>query len=152
MSHGGGEGSMKVVVAALVGNLAIAACKFGAAYYSKSAAMLAEAVHSLSDTGNQALLLVGMRLALRPPSERHPFGRAGEQYFWPFIVSLLLFSIGGAFSISAGIHTIHDPGQGATGRQRPAADPGLGLFLIPLRRRRRTNGVLRPGVSDTLRK
>jgi cation diffusion facilitator family transporter len=130
MSHGGGEGSMKVVVAALVGNLAIAACKFGAAYFSKSAAMLAEAVHSLSDTGNQALLLVGMRLALRPASERHPFGRAGEQYFWPFIVSLLLFSIGGAFAIYEGVHKIHDPGRAPTSTQLLAAYVVLGVSVV----------------------
>ncbi|MBL8682857.1 MAG: cation transporter [Myxococcales bacterium] len=117
MSHGGGGDSLKVVMAALAGNLAIAVLKFVAAYFSKSAAMLAEAVHSVSDTGNQALLIVGMRLAMRPADERHPFGRSGEQYFWPFIVSLLLFAVGGAFAIYEGIHKIHDPGQEATTRQ-----------------------------------
>jgi cation diffusion facilitator family transporter len=130
MSHGGGEGSMKVVIAALAGNLAIAACKFGAAYFSKSAAMLAEAVHSLSDTGNQALLLVGMRLALRPADERHPFGRAGEQYFWPFIVSLLLFAVGGAFAIYEGVHKMHDPGPAASNMQLLAAYVVLGVSVV----------------------
>lgn len=131
MSHGGGgEDSMKVVMAALAGNLAIAVCKFGAAYFSKSAAMLAEAVHSLSDTGNQALLIVGMRLALRPATEKHPFGRSGEQYFWPFIVSLLLFAIGGAFAIYEGIHKIHDPGPEATGKQLIAAYVVLGVSVV----------------------
>ncbi|MDP3275967.1 MAG: cation diffusion facilitator family transporter [Deltaproteobacteria bacterium] len=130
MSHGQGDGAMKVVIAALAGNLAIAACKFGAAYFSKSAAMLAEAVHSLSDTGNQALLLVGMRLALRPASEQHPFGRSGEQYFWPFIVSLLLFAVGGAFAIYEGIHKMHEPGLPATTAQLAIAYVVLGVSVV----------------------
>ena len=97
MSHGSEGGSTRVVIAALGGNVAIAISKFVAAHYSHSAAMLAEAVHSLSDTGNQVLLLIGMRLALRAPDDRHPFGRAMEHYFWPFVVSFLLFAMGGAF-------------------------------------------------------
>jgi cation diffusion facilitator family transporter len=100
--------SRKVVLAALAGNVAIAACKLGAAYLSHSTATLAEAVHSMADTGNQALLLVGMRLASKPASERFPFGRAGERYFWPFVVALLLFSLGGAFAVSDGLdHLLH---------------------------------------------
>jgi cation diffusion facilitator family transporter len=101
--------SRKVVLAALAGNVAIALCKFGAAYMSASTATLAEAVHSLADTGNQALLLVGMRLALRPESERFNFGRASEQYFWPFVVALLLFSVGGAFAVFDGIDQLLHP-------------------------------------------
>ncbi|HEY1697696.1 MAG TPA: cation diffusion facilitator family transporter [Polyangiaceae bacterium] len=102
--------SRKVVLAALAGNVAIAACKFGAAWATHSTATLAEAVHSLADTGNQALLLVGMRLALRPADERFPFGRASERYFWPFVVALLLFSVGGAFAIFDGVdHLVHPP-------------------------------------------
>jgi cation diffusion facilitator family transporter len=104
--------SRKVVLAALAGNVAIAACKFGAAFLSHSTATLAEAVHSLADTGNQALLLVGMRLAMRPADERFPFGRASERYFWPFVVALLLFSVGGAFAIFDGIaHLLHPPDE-----------------------------------------
>jgi len=100
--------SRKVVLAALAGNIAIAACKFAAAYLSHSTATLAEAVHSLADTGNQALLLVGMRLALQPANERFNFGRAGERYFWPFVVALLLFSVGGAFAVFDGVdHLLH---------------------------------------------
>src|SRR4029079_17530653 len=98
----------KVVIAALAGNLAIATCKFGAAFMSGSTATLAEAVHSVADTGNQALLLVGMRLAARPASDRFPFGRSGEMYFWPFVVALMLFSVGGAFAIYDGFdHVFH---------------------------------------------
>src|SRR5579859_6743872 len=107
--------SRKVVLAALAGNVAIAACKFGAAYLAHSTATLAEAVHSVADTGNQALLLVGMHLAAKPPNDRFPFGRASERYFWPFVVALLLFSVGGAFAIFEGIdrllHHAEPPGS-----------------------------------------
>lgn len=107
--------SKKVVIAALAGNLAICVCKFGAAFLSGSSATLAEAVHSVADTGNQGLLLVGMRLAAQPPDERFPFGRSGEKYFWPFVVALMLFSVGGAFAIYDGIihlaHPQHEQGS-----------------------------------------
>ena len=100
--------SRKVVLAALAGNVAIAACKFAAAFLSRSSATLAEAVHSLADTGNQALLLVGMHLAAQPASERFPFGRASERYFWPFVVAVMLLSVGGAFAVFEGIdHLLH---------------------------------------------
>ncbi len=97
------EGSRKVVIAALAGNLAITTCKFTAAWFSGSTATMAEAVHSLADSGNQALLLVGMRLAVRAADARYPFGRASELYFWPFVVALMLFSLGGAFGVYEGI-------------------------------------------------
>ncbi len=113
MSH---ADSRKVVLAALAGNVAIAACKFAAAYASQSAATLAEAVHSLADTGNQGLLLVGMSLAARPASERFPFGRASERYFWPFVVALLLFSVGGAFAIFDGVSQLVHPEPAAHDR------------------------------------
>jgi len=100
--------SRKVVLVALAGNVAIAACKFAAAILSHSTATLAEAVHSLADTGNQALLLVGMQLAARPASERFPFGRASERYFWPFVVAVMLLSVGGAFAVFDGLdHLLH---------------------------------------------
>jgi cation diffusion facilitator family transporter len=105
----------KVVIAALAGNMAIATCKFGAAFMSGSTATLAEAVHSLADTGNQGLLLVGMRLAMRPADDRFPFGRSGEKYFWPFVVALMLFSVGGAFAVYDGIEHIANPGHGEHG-------------------------------------
>ncbi len=106
MSH---ADSRKVVLAALAGNVAIAVCKFAAAYVTQSASTLAEAVHSLADTGNQGLLLVGMNLAARPATERFPFGRASERYFWPFVVALLLFSVGGAFAVFDGIDQLLHP-------------------------------------------
>ncbi|HEY2369012.1 MAG TPA: cation diffusion facilitator family transporter [Polyangiaceae bacterium] len=98
------EGSRKVVIAALAGNVAIAVCKFGAAIVSGSTATLAEAVHSVADSGNQGLLLLGIYLASRPATPRYPFGRASERYFWPFVVALILFSLGGAFAIYEGVH------------------------------------------------
>jgi cation diffusion facilitator family transporter len=122
--------SRKVVLAALAGNVAIAACKFAAAGLSHSTATLAEAVHSLADTGNQALLLVGMRLALRPASDRFPFGRASERYFWPFVVALLLFSVGGAFAVFDGIdHLAHPVPVESHGRIWSYAVLGLSLAL-----------------------
>lgn len=105
----------KVVIAALAGNLAIATCKFGAAFMSGSTATLAEAVHSVADTGNQGLLLVGMHLASRPADDRFPFGRSGEKYFWPFVVALMLFSVGGAFAVYDGVHHILHPSRGEHG-------------------------------------
>ncbi len=98
------EGSRKVVIAALAGNVAIAACKFFAAVVSGSTATLAEAIHSVADSGNQGLLLLGIYLAAQPPSPKYPFGRATERYFWPFVVALILFSLGGAFAIYEGVH------------------------------------------------
>lgn len=119
-----------MVLAALAGNVAIAVCKFVAAYFSHSAAMLAEAVHSLSDTGNQVLLLIGMRLALRAPDDRHPFGRAMEHYFWPFVVSFLLFALGGAFGLYEGVHKLHTPGPTPTGRELLWAYAVLGTSVV----------------------
>jgi cation diffusion facilitator family transporter len=105
--HGGGD-PVKVIRAALFANLAIAVCKFVAAYLSHSTATLAEAVHSLADTGNQGLLFLGVTLASRR-DDRYAFGRAMERYFWPFIVALLLFSLGGAFALYEGIHKAIHP-------------------------------------------
>src|ERR1700760_2683591 len=99
--HGGGD-PVQVIRAALYANPAIATGKFGAAYFSKSTSTLAEAVHSLADTGNQALLFVGVRLATKN-DPRFMFGRAAERYFWPFIVALLLFSVGGMFALVEGV-------------------------------------------------
>jgi cation diffusion facilitator family transporter len=102
------EGSRKVVIAALAGNVAIATCKMTAALVSGSTATLAEAIHSLADSGNQALLLLGIHLAARPANARYPFGRASELYFWPFVVALILFTLGGAFAIYEGVHHLID--------------------------------------------
>lgn len=105
MSHGESN-SLRVVVAALAGNVLIALCKFVAAFFSGSIATLAEAVHSVADCVNQVLLMVGMRRAERPPTILHPFGHAAESYFWPFMVSILLFVLGSAFALYEGIHDL----------------------------------------------
>lgn len=105
MSAPSGEGdSLRVVVAALAGNLLIAISKFAAAFVTGSMATLAEAVHSVADCANQVLLMVGLRRAERPPTVLHPFGHAVESYFWPFMVSILIFLLGGAFATYEGIH------------------------------------------------
>jgi cation diffusion facilitator family transporter len=97
---------MRAVFAALAANLGIAATKFVAFLFTGSASMLAEAVHSVADTGNEVLLLVGRGRSLRPPSDEHPFGFGRERYFYGFVVSVMLFTVGAAFSVFDGIHKI----------------------------------------------
>jgi cation diffusion facilitator family transporter len=101
--------SVKVVVAALGCNALIAVSKFVAASVTGSAAMLSEALHSVADTGNQALLLFGIRRASRPPDARHPFGYGKELYFWSFVVAIILFSMGAGVSLYEGMHKLRDP-------------------------------------------
>lgn len=113
MSHGGGDAA-KVIRAALFANLGIALCKFVAAYLSGSTATLAEAVHSVADTGNQALLFIGLRLATQRRDDVFAFGRAMERYFWPFLVAILLFSVGGAFAVYEGVHKLMHPEPAST--------------------------------------
>src|SRR5665213_4385923 len=102
------DGSTKVVLAALAGNVAIAVAKFGAFAVSGSSAMLTEAIHSLVDTGDQVLLLIGQKRSARDPDASHPLGYGMEAYFWSFIVALMVFLVGGALSIWAGVrHILH---------------------------------------------
>jgi cation diffusion facilitator family transporter len=100
---------MRAVVAALGANLGIAVTKFIAFLFTGSASMLAESVHSVADTGNEVLLLVGHGRSLRPPSDEHPFGFGRERYFYGFVVSVMLFTVGAAFSVYDGIHKIVNP-------------------------------------------
>jgi len=100
--------SSKVIYAALMGNSLIAATKFAAAAISGSSAMFSEGIHSLVDTGNQVLLLHGLRKARKLPCERFPFGHGKEIYFWSFAVAILIFAVGSGVSLYEGIiHTIH---------------------------------------------
>lgn len=102
------ENDTKHIIQSLVVNVIIALVKFVAAFFTKSGAMLAEALHSASDCGNQILLLVGVRQARKPATEKHPFGYGRAIYFWSFMVALMLFLGGGVFSIYEGIHkTMH---------------------------------------------
>src|SRR5499433_4001075 len=94
--------SRTAVMAALLGNAALAVMKGVAAVSTRSAAMVAETFHSVADTGNQVLLFLGLRLSERPPDRAHGFGHGRDVYFWAFVVSLMLFSLGGAFSIWEG--------------------------------------------------
>lgn len=107
----GEANSLRAILLALGANFAIFVAKLVAAIFTGSGAMLAEAVHSLADCGNQGLLLLGMRQAGRPPSSEYPLGWGRALYFWSFLVAMLLFSVGGMFSLYEGIHklTHHEP-------------------------------------------
>ena len=101
--------SRKVIVAALIGNALISVTKFGAAMFTGSAAMFSEGIHSVVDTGNQVLLLYGLKRAEKPPDEAFPFGYGKEIYFWSFVVAILIFGIGAGISIYEGMHQVLDP-------------------------------------------
>jgi cation diffusion facilitator family transporter len=103
------DGSRKAVLAALFANLGIAAAKAVGWLFTGAASMLAEAVHSLADSTNQALLLWGGEAARRPPTEEHPFGFGQERYFWSFVVALVIFSLGGIFALVEGIEKLRHP-------------------------------------------
>jgi cation diffusion facilitator family transporter len=103
------SGGSKAVLAALGANLGIAVTKFGAFALTGSSSMLAEAIHSVADSGNQVLLLVGAARARREADDRHPFGYGRERYFYAFVVSVVLFSVGGLFAVYEGIHKIEHP-------------------------------------------
>jgi cation diffusion facilitator family transporter len=116
------SGSRKVIILSLLANAGIAVSKLAGALFTGSAALMAEAVHSASDCGNQLLLLYGRKVAAIGPTERHPMGRAREGFFWSFAVALLLFSLGGLFSLYEGIHKILDP--------HPLEYPMVGVIIL----------------------
>jgi cation diffusion facilitator family transporter len=103
------EGSRRAIVAALVANTGIAIAKFVGFLITGSASLLAEAVHSVADTSNQGLLLLGGSRARRRATPQHPFGYGRERYFWAFVVALVLFSMGGLFAIYEGIEKLRHP-------------------------------------------
>ncbi len=102
-------GDTSHIIQSLFANMAIAAAKGVAAFFTGSGAMLAEAIHSLADCSNQGLLLLGVKAAQKPADEAHPMGYGRNLYFWSFMVAMLLFSVGGAFSVYEGIHKIMHP-------------------------------------------
>ena len=106
MAH---ESSAKAILYAFCANLGIALAKLGAAIYTHSGSMLAESIHSFADCGNQVLLYLGLKQSQRPPTPQHPLGFGKISYFWSFIVALMLFSVGGLFSITEGWHKLHEP-------------------------------------------
>ncbi|MFM6974443.1 MAG: cation diffusion facilitator family transporter [Agromyces sp.] len=103
------SGSNRAIIAALLANLGIAATKFIAWAFSGSASMLAEAVHSLADSGNQILLIIGARTSRRDATAAHPFGYGRDRYVYAFVVSIVLFSVGGMFSIYEGLDKLQHP-------------------------------------------
>lgn len=102
-------GSRRAILAAFFANLGLATAKFVGFAFTGASSMLAEAIHSCADTGNQALLLLGGRLARREATEAHPFGYGRERYFWSFVVALVLFTLGSLFAINEGIEKIRHP-------------------------------------------
>ena len=105
------SGTKTVIYAALIGNGLISITKFAAAAFTGSAAMFAEGIHSVVDTGNQGLLLYGLRRAKRPADERFPFGHGKEIYFWSFVVAILIFALGSGISMYEGIHRVMHPSE-----------------------------------------
>jgi cation diffusion facilitator family transporter len=142
MSHG----NQKVVLAAMSGNAVITLCKFVAALLSGSVAMLAEAVHSLADTANQALLLLGSHLGKKSDPVRYPLGRASEIYFWAFVVAMMLFLLGGVFAIYEGVHKLFSSPQETSSPVLPLIVLGVSVaceaasFAVAFREFRKQKG------------
>jgi cation diffusion facilitator family transporter len=124
----GGEGGRRAIFAALAANLGIAVAKFIAFLFTGSASLMAESVHSVADSGNQALLLFGRKRAERPVTPQHPFGYGRERFFYAFIVAVVLFTVGSVFSLYEGWHKIGNPHA----VESPAWAFGVLIFAIGL--------------------
>ncbi|MGE5565339.1 MAG: cation diffusion facilitator family transporter [Parcubacteria group bacterium] len=138
--------SKLAIYAAAGGNLAIAVSKFVAFFFTGSSALLTEGIHSVVDTGNQGLLMLGLTRAAKPPDAGHPFGHGMELYFWSFVVALMIFALGGAFSVYEGVQKVMEP--------EPMSRPWINFlvlgvaivfegasFTIAMREHRRRNPV-----------
>ncbi|MCA1713231.1 MAG: cation diffusion facilitator family transporter [Actinobacteria bacterium] len=123
MSAGGGK---TAILAALGANLAIAVAKFVGFLITASSSLLAESVHSLADSGNQVLLLVGQKRGAREADERHPFGYGRDRYFYSFVVALVLFSLGSLFALYEGYEKVHEPHE----LDSPVVAFGILIFAI----------------------
>jgi len=121
------SGSTKAILAALFANLGIAIAKFVGYAFTSSSSMLAEAIHSVADTSNQALLLLGGRRAARDATPEHPFGFGRERYFWSFIVALVLFTLGGLFAIFEGVHKL-----GEASHEVSNVEWAIGILVIAI--------------------
>jgi cation diffusion facilitator family transporter len=124
MSHQ--ANSLKSIFYALAANFTIAIAKLVAAIITHSGSMMAESIHSFADCSNQGLLLLGLKKAKQPPDQQHPLGYGKSIYFWSFIVAIMLFSMGGLFSIYEGVHKLSDP----TPIESPMIAIGVLLFAI----------------------
>lgn len=128
------EGSKRAIAAAFTANLGIAIAKLVAFFFTGAASMLAEAIHSLADTGNQGLLMLGSKRAQRAPDAEHPFGYGTARYFWAFVVALVLFTLGGVFAIYEGVekllhpHELESPAWAIAVLAIAAALEGFSLF------------------------
>ncbi len=116
------EGSKRAIAAAAVANLGIAAAKFVGFLITGASSMLAESIHSVADTTNQGLLLVGGVRAARPATPEHPFGYGRDRYFWAFVVALVLFMVGGLFAVYEGISKLRDPHE--------ISSPAVGFVIL----------------------
>jgi cation diffusion facilitator family transporter len=116
--------SKKVIYAALIGNGLIAITKFIASFMTGSSAMLSEGIHSSVDTGNQLLLLLGLKKAKKPADKDYPFGHGKEIYFWSFVVAIMIFAVGAGISIYEGIHSLMDP--------HPVQNPYINYIVLTL--------------------
>ncbi len=120
------EGSRRAIIAALVANIGIAVAKFVGFLLTGAASLLAEALHSAADSGNQALLLLGGKKAKRRATAEHPFGYGRERYFWAFVVALVLFSLGGLFAIFEGIEKLRHP------HELESVGIAIGILLVAI--------------------
>ncbi len=118
------SGTKKVIYAALVGNALISVTKFIAAALTGSSAMLSEGIHSVVDTGNQILLLLGLKKSEKPADAQFPFGHGKEVYFWSFVVAIMIFAVGSGISLYEGIHSLSDP--------QPITNPLINYIVLGL--------------------